>query len=216
MTKGVGQYDLEYARCACFWGTAPGKYVRMVTRHLPSGVVLDLGAGEGKNAIYLASLGFDVVAVECSEYALNNFKSRLQTESPTTRSRIQIIQADVTAYTPTREFDVVIAYGLLHCLQSPSAVVSAVRLMQGSTVEGGYNVVVSFTNSLPVPAVHDYLEPTLLEVGELESFYSSWQLVDSENAVIEEEHPTTKVLHKHSVCRLIARRPSEHVAGSGL
>jgi hypothetical protein len=88
--------------------------------------------------------------------------------------------------------------------------------MQGSTVGGGYNVVVSFTNSLPVPAVHDYLEPTLLEVGELEALYSSWQLVDSENAVIEEEHPTTKVLHKHSVCRLIARKPAEQVAGRGL
>lgn len=208
MTKGVGQYDLEYAQCPCFWGTAPGKFVRMITRHLASGYVLDLGAGEGKNAIYLASLGFNVVAVECSEYALRNFRSRLQTEPPSTTGRIQIIQADVTAYVPTRRFDVVIAYGLLHCLASSSVVRNVVSTMQESTLDGGYNVVVSFTNSLPVPAVHDYLEPTLLEVGELERLYSLWQVVESENAVIEEEHPTTKVPHKHSVCRLIALKPA--------
>jgi cyclopropane fatty-acyl-phospholipid synthase-like methyltransferase len=171
------------------------------------GRVLDLGAGEGKNAIFLAQLGFQVLAVECSSYALRNFKARLGRLPHSTASRVEIVQRDVLRYTPPKQFDAVIAYGLLHCLPNMTALNGVVQMMQAATRPSGFNVAVTFTDRLPVPGVHAYLEPTLIPEGYLSSLYSSWELICHENETIEEVHPTSQVTHTHSLCRLLARRP---------
>jgi tellurite methyltransferase len=206
MKSGVGQYDQEYARCPCFWGTAPGKYVLHLPDLLRPGKVLDLGAGEGKNAVYLASMGFDVVAVDCSEYAIHNFRNRLKDLEPIVAGRIEVIRQDVTAYVPSDTFDVVIAYGLLHCLSSYATICKVVSMMQACTRSGGINVVVTFTDVLPVPSAQAYLDPTLLPEGGLQKLYENWDVLESEDDVITETHPTSTIPHSHSLCRLLARK----------
>jgi tellurite methyltransferase len=214
MKSGIGQYDQEYAQCPCFWGTAPGKYVSRLPGHLKTGRVLDLGAGEGKNAVYLASRGFDVVAVECSEYAIQNFQNRLRDVDSAAADRIKIICQDVTAFAPSGSFDAVIAYGLLHCLSSYSIVHRVVSMMQACTRPGGINVVVTFTNTLPVPSAQAYLEPTLLPQGELQKLYEHWETLDCEDDVITETHPTSTQSHSHSLCRLLARKGMDSILHS--
>jgi len=206
VNKGLGQYDDEYRQCPCFWGTTPGRFVGMLTTVVRGGTVLDLGAGEGKNAIFLASAGFEVIAVECSDYALKNFRRRLASLENEVRERLQIVQADVSGYIPAAEFDVVIAYGLLHCLSSISTVRRVVEMMQTCTRCRGFNVLATFTDDLPVPDVHGYLDATLLPRGNVEQMYAGWEVLACENTVLEEAHPTTKLLHRHSICRLMARK----------
>ncbi|MGD0208726.1 MAG: methyltransferase domain-containing protein [Verrucomicrobiota bacterium] len=94
LNKGLGQYDQEYAACHCFWGRQPAKYIRLLVKHLSEGRILDLGAGEGKNSLFLAERGFHIVAVECSQYAIANFKRRLREVAPSVRNRIQIVATD--------------------------------------------------------------------------------------------------------------------------
>jgi cyclopropane fatty-acyl-phospholipid synthase-like methyltransferase len=185
---------------------APGKFVRNIPSLVHSGRVLDLGAGEGKNAIYLAQHGFDVLAVDCSRFALANFRRRLTGLSEEVSRRIEIVEADVTRFQPNGNFDVVVAYGLLHCLADCDAIRRVVSVMQSCTTLGGINVLVSFTDLLPVPPEQDYLEPTLLPEGVLESLYEGWEILGSENDVITETHPTSDAPHSHSLCRLLARK----------
>lgn len=209
--RGKGQYDAEYAQCSCFWGTSPGKFVELFLDQtlLSEGSVLDLGAGEGKNSIYLAQRGFHVTAVECSAFAIRNFRHRLETLSPTVRARITIQETDVVQADFKTDWDLVIAYGLLHCLPSMADVESVVRRMQRWTRPLGWNVVVAFTNELPVPDCQQYLEPTLLAPDSLSSLYEDWEIMALENSVLTEVHPTSKVMHTHSVCRLLARRADD-------
>jgi tellurite methyltransferase len=209
MEKGLGQYDTEYAACECFWGTEPGKFVRQLPNLVPPGKVLDLGCGEGKNAIYLAQHGFSIVAIDCSALGLRNFRKRLQSVTQEISDRIVIHQQDVRSFTPNNDFDVVIAYGLLHCLSNLNDVRNVAAKMRGCTRLAGLNVAVAFTNEMGVPTAQSYLEPTLLPCGFLESQYSDWRILASENSVIEEVHPTSKVFHQHSVCRIIAQRNSQ-------
>jgi len=210
MTREVsGQYDIEYARCNCFWGVRPGKYVTFLLDKLQSGTILDLGAGEGKNAIALAEKGFNITAVECSRYAINNFVHRLRTLDESVQNRIKIVQADVASFTPSEQFNAVIAYGIFHCLDSSKTIRTVVGLMKDSTIPNGYNVIATFVRGLPVPEVQDYLSPTLLPYGEFIQMYADWQIEMSENDILTESHPTSRIEHQHSICRILSRRPPD-------
>ena len=50
--------------------TAPNQFVEAETEDLPPGRALDLAAGEGRNAIWLAERGWVVTVVEFSKVAL--------------------------------------------------------------------------------------------------------------------------------------------------
>ncbi|HEV7428073.1 MAG TPA: methyltransferase domain-containing protein [Thermoanaerobaculia bacterium] len=209
MRSGRGQYDVEYKNCPCFWGVEPAKYVKVLAESaLPTGRqarALDLGAGEGKNAFFLRGKGYDVTAVEISRYACAHFIERMIDEE--LDDGITLILGDVRSVPLEPAYDVVVAYGLLHCLSSLDEVMQVVSRMQEVSRVGGINVVSAFTNRLPVPDIQDYLSPTLLPEDHILSLYGEhWAVLRYENDILTETHPTSNVEHQHSLFRLIARR----------
>lgn len=207
--SGKGQYDLEYAACPCFWGKDPAKYVRLFAeRYLREsrGRVLDIGAGEGKNSLFLAAMGVDVVAVEVSRLACRNFLERMIEEE--TSERVTMINADATQIDGMilGQFDAIVSYGYLHCLENEDSARASVEKSQAFTKVGGFNIVSAFTDKLPVPAIQDYLSPTLLDADRVKEWYSNWDIVEYEEDIITESHPTTNEEHCHSLFRMIARK----------
>ena len=63
-------WDARYREAGYTYGTLPNKFLESVAGKIPLGRVLMLGEGEGRNAAYLASLGFDVTAVDSSSAGL--------------------------------------------------------------------------------------------------------------------------------------------------
>jgi SAM-dependent methyltransferase len=60
-------WNQRYAGEALVYGAAPNDFLREMADRLPkAGKALDIGAGEGRNALFLASLGLDVLAVDQS------------------------------------------------------------------------------------------------------------------------------------------------------
>jgi tellurite methyltransferase len=206
MDKGIGQYDFEYSNCPCFWGTEPGKYVRYIPGLVKEGSVLDLGAGEGKNSIYLATLGYKVTGVEISKYAIGNFKIRME-ETPETVSRnVEMIHQDVLLFETKSRYDIIIAYGLLHCLPSIESVKQLTEKIIKWVKPNGIVVIVAFNNDLRVPSVQDYLEPTLLPKETFKNLFPGFTVLKYENDIITETHPTSNIEHKHSLTRMIVKK----------
>jgi len=64
-------WDERYAPAAYFYGTEPNDFLREQATAIPSGgTVVCLGEGEGRNAVYLAGLGYDVLALDQSAVGL--------------------------------------------------------------------------------------------------------------------------------------------------
>lgn len=59
-------YDELYRDSKLYWGTAPSTLVKRFAELAPPGRALDLGMGEGRDALYLARQGFDVTGVEAA------------------------------------------------------------------------------------------------------------------------------------------------------
>lgn len=201
----TGGYDHGYSRCRCFWGREPGSFVRRLALELRnlSGIrVLDAGCGEGKNAAYLAALGAKVVAIDVSDLALMN-----ATEAWPTATAITWIQGDIrTIQLADGEFDIVIAYGLLHCLANARQVEQTVAKLKRSTVPGGYNIICSFNDRRQeLKDAHEGFAPLLMAHEFLVGQYRDWSILECSDSDLVEKHPDTGIEHAHSMTRILAR-----------
>lgn len=60
-------WDQRYAAADFVYGTEPNEFLRLVAEHIPAGPVLCLAEGEGRNAVYLATRGHAVTAIDQSD-----------------------------------------------------------------------------------------------------------------------------------------------------
>ena len=63
-------WDERYSEPGYTYGTEPNEFIVSVASIIPHGKILSLAEGEGRNAVYLASLGYDVTGVDGSEAGL--------------------------------------------------------------------------------------------------------------------------------------------------
>ena len=205
-------YDVGYASCPCFWGRRPGSLLSRLTRLLPSWFglsVLDLGCGEGKNAAFVAQRGATVRAIDISVLALRNALAAWPTIANITWEHADIRHLQLEPNT----YDVILAYGLLHCLGSESEVRRTVALIQSATIPRGFNVICAFNSRSQDLTAHPRFDPILLRHNHYVGFYDNWQLLHSTDSDLNEVHPHNGIRHTHSMTRLIARKPSYEYPG---
>lgn len=90
---------------------------------LAPGTALDAVCGEGTDAIWLASRGWQVTAVDFATIALRRAREHADTFGADITRRIDWVQADLTSWTPTEEhFDLVSAH-YVHPATSPRGTV---------------------------------------------------------------------------------------------
>ena len=61
-------WDQRYAASELVWSREPNQFVASELADLPPGTAVDLAAGEGRNAIWLASRGWSATAVDFSRW----------------------------------------------------------------------------------------------------------------------------------------------------
>ena len=64
-------WDERYSAEEYAYGTNPNKFLEANVSSIPKGKVLSLAEGEGRNAVFLASQGYSVTAVDASLVGLN-------------------------------------------------------------------------------------------------------------------------------------------------
>jgi tellurite methyltransferase len=205
-TGGSGGYDEGYGACPCFWGREPGRLIKCLLERFTdfAGLsVLDAGCGEGKNAHALAARAAKVTAIDCSPLALSNARAAWPED------QIKWVQADVRdLHWPIQAFDLVVAYGLLHCLSNRSEIESVVSRFKAATHRGGRHVVCAFNARRQDLVAHPGFEPCLLSHGDYLALYRDWAVEEASDEDLHEMHPHNKIAHVHSLTRMITFKPT--------
>jgi cyclopropane fatty-acyl-phospholipid synthase-like methyltransferase len=205
----VGGYDIGYHACGCFWGTEPSSLIIKLARIIDSFVglsVLDAGCGEGKNALFLAEKGANVAAFDVSEAAISNARGFAAARGIT---GIDYRVADVRISDLRESFDVIIAYGLLHCMKNIAQVLSVCRNLQSATRPGGYFALCAFNSRKQDLRAHPGFLPILIDHGLYVDLFRGWELLECTDADLTETHPNNEIEHTHSMTRILARKPFE-------
>jgi SAM-dependent methyltransferase len=106
-------WDARYAAADLVWSAEPNRFVEAETEELPPGRALELAAGEGRNAIWLAENGWTVTAVDFSRVALQKAAHLAAARGVA----LELSEADVTLDRPAHAaFDLV----LVAYLQTPA------------------------------------------------------------------------------------------------
>ncbi|WP_200908187.1 class I SAM-dependent methyltransferase [Pseudoalteromonas sp. R3] len=99
-------WDTRFAESDYAYGTEPNDFLKAQVKQLKGKRVLSLAEGEGRNAVYLAELGFDVTAVDASVKGIE----KAQQLAHSTGVSVEFIQADLANFDLGREqWDSIIA-----------------------------------------------------------------------------------------------------------
>ncbi|THG31121.1 class I SAM-dependent methyltransferase [Naasia lichenicola] len=101
-----GDWDSRYAAAdaAPVWSVEPNAWVAETLEDLPPGRAVDLGAGEGRNALWLASRGWTVEAVDFSAVGLARGAQRAEGLGLS----VVWTTADAAGWTPSGPLDLVL------------------------------------------------------------------------------------------------------------
>ena len=90
-------WNKRYANRDFLYGTEPNSFLAEHC-HLLNGPVLSLSEGEGRNAVFLASRGLDVIGVDISSVALE----KAQTLAKSRGVEIKTVVADLATFEPEK------------------------------------------------------------------------------------------------------------------
>jgi SAM-dependent methyltransferase len=103
-------WDARYRSADRIWSGNPNPQLVEQVADLAPGTALDVGSGEGADAIWLASRGWHVTAIDVSTVALERAAQRAAEAGAAVADRITWQQADVLSWDPAPlQFDLVSA-----------------------------------------------------------------------------------------------------------
>lgn len=166
----------------------------------PNSAILDVGCGEGSNAIFLAGLGHTVDAFDISAAGIEKAREIARLSGV----KVNFFRCDLGEYVFEKEYDAILSHGVLHLPERPVRD-RFIGKMQEATRPGGYNVIGIFTDRLPATPDNAPFTHSLFALGELPDKYRGWELVHHQESTFTDTHPGG-IRHEHAYERIIARR----------
>ncbi|MCK4415156.1 MAG: methyltransferase domain-containing protein [Candidatus Eisenbacteria sp.] len=210
--RGKSTFDREYESRPGLFGAKPtwGLEKHLHTARLePGQKALDIGCGQGRDALYLASRGFDVDAFDISAEAIRSLKRVAEEQR---HMLINAKRADVRELSlPTSGYAVVVARTILDHLDRVS-VPAVIDMLKNACWPGGAVFATVFTVDDPghckgIDKSSEFASQILhyFKRGELLGYFDDFELRAYEEVVkADNSHGPA---HNHGKARIVAIRP---------
>ena len=194
-----------YAGEEYYWGTEPNEFARLVADRAGglTGVgelrVVDLGCGEGRDAVFFADRGMRVLAVDAVPNALEKVRRFARARSVA----VETVLADVNDLRLAGGFELVYSTGAVQYLRPENRERQFARLRE-ATGPGGMHALLTFVDHPEVPAAPDWGENEFFyEPGELPGYYPGWEVLHARGFTFEDN--SGGVPHRHAAEEYILR-----------
>ncbi|GAA4475800.1 methyltransferase domain-containing protein [Gluconacetobacter asukensis] len=202
-------WDLGYSNRAVSCMGGPSIEVFEVSPALRARArVVELGCGEGRNALYLAQLGHTVFASDISQAAIDKLKHFA------TDLDVQVVAELKGAqdFVSPPDIDLFVAQTVLHFFETEvwkAILRDAIR----NTRDGGIHCLTNFMDEKDYPLPKEIIDCGHLckfQRGDIEEIYKAegWEIIRSDHYVKWDSHPGI-VMHAHSCEKIVARKPSK-------
>lgn len=199
-------YDKRYDTEEYYWGLMPNRICYDIMKILPPVRpyrVLDIGCGEGKDAVFFAKCGYAVTAFDISEQGIEKAKKLAEYN----KADVAFFKADLFDYRPEGEYDIIFSSGVLHFMQENRRK-ELCDSLKAHTVEGGINamnvfVKKPFINRAP-DSTRDESKRHPWYSGELFGYYHDWLFHVCREEVFDCNSGGKP--HKHCMDTLIAQK----------
>ena len=170
-SDAAAEWDTIYAEKHAIWSGEPNAQLVAETTSLSPGTALDVGCGEGADAVWLAQHGWDVTAVDISEIALE----RARAHASSAGVHVSFERTDLVAAPPEPgSYDLVSAQ-FFHLPEPPRT--QAYRGLGAAVRPGGHLLVVGHYPSEHIGKDHP---ERLFTTDEIVELFDGWRVVTSE------------------------------------
>lgn len=188
MKESLSQfYDKIYSsEKVVFSGGKPEEGVVKISKFIPKGKILDIGGGEGRNALYLAENGYEVEVIDLSQIGLE----KLQKLAEEKGLKIKTHTGDITEGNIDGSKDGMISSFMLHHLLKNDAL-KLIQNMKEHTNEGGINFIAAFTENGDFFKANPLTNRFYPKHDELKTIYEDWDIKDykEENTEAHTKNP---------------------------
>lgn len=194
--RSAWTFDRIYSDPAASFKLTPTDFLRSAIGTAPPGRALDVAMGEGRNAVYLASLGWQVTGFDISQVGLQKARERAQKAGVS----IEAVERSADTYDYGKEqWDLILlTYAPVHYDDT-----GFMQRLRDSAKPGGYVLV-----ETPVEWHHAKGKrprvPGDLEPGELKSLFPDWEMVYYREA----EGTSEWFPRETTIVRMLARKAS--------
>jgi tellurite methyltransferase len=173
--KVADYYNQFYSDDEKAFSGEPLPLVKVLTEHLPSGKVLEIGAGAGRNALFLASNGYEVRATDISSLAVERLAKQAQDMGVSLDTAV----SDIADEELKDDYDAILCTFTFHHLTEEDAEL-VIRKMQQHTKSNGFNLITTFTKrgdffKKNPDTPNFYLD----DKEQLERLYEGWKVIKS-------------------------------------
>jgi tellurite methyltransferase len=204
--KDSSYYEEEYQKDEYFWGVQPSAMCLKVLELMPPIrplKLLDIGCGEGKDAVFFARCGYDVSAFDISDAGLDKLKRLAESA----RVNIRAFKANLWDYRLGDDYDILFSSGVLHYIK-PELRDEIISDYKSHVRDGGlvsFHVFVKkpFIAPPPEKESHSYLWRS----GQLFTHFHDWYIEHCTEYVFDCD--SSGIPHRHAANRLFARNVSE-------
>ncbi len=178
--------------------------VKLVNDLQKNSIILDLGSGEGNDALYLAKKGFNVTAVDFSTESIQKTKQLAEENNLNIKTANSKIKSFLEYH---NYFDIIICINSLQFIDQKE-IKETIDLIKSRTQQKGFNVISSLVaQNESTKRKAKWNEMYLFDEGELKKLYHDWNIIFYEEKLGGwESHGGTP--HKRYIVNLIAQKKS--------
>ena len=163
--------------------------------------VLEIGCGEGRDAVFFARNGYDVTAYDIVPEGIRKAEKLAALH----QVPLNAFCADMRTFVPETEYDVVYASRALHYLPAEKRE-SFFEAYKRKTKAGGLHAFMVIVDKPGIPPVpDDESRVYLMKSGEIFTYYHDWPFLVFEEKVIDCN--SSGIPHKHCVNLMMAVKP---------